>query len=289
VNGVVLHFLVYALAGWIRRSQQCVIDYLVEENRILREQLGERRVRLNDEQRRRLAVRAKALGRAALNGVAGIVTPETLLRWYRNLVAEKYDGSRCRTMGRATTAAAIAKLVVRMARDNPGWGYTRIRGALFNLGHDVGRNTIKRTLSDAGLEPAPERSRSTSWKTFLKAHWGAVAAVDFFTVEVLTMTGLVRYFVLFVIDLRSRRVQIAGTAHQLSSGWMAQMARNLTDAGDGFLRTMRYLIHDREHRHRSIETPAPRGRSVGRPSEAVPGSKNTAWHMRSRPPDDARL
>jgi hypothetical protein len=198
VNGVVLHFFVYALAGWIRRGQQCVIAYLVEENRVLREQIGEQRVRLTDDQRRRLAVRAKALGRAALHGVAGIVTPDTLLRWYRNLVAKKYNGSRRRTTGRPTTAAVIAKLAVRMARDNPGWGYTRIRGALFNLGHDVGRNTIKRILADAGLEPAPERSRRTSWKTFLRAHWGAVAAVDFFTVEVLSMTGLVRFFVLFV-------------------------------------------------------------------------------------------
>jgi putative transposase len=243
---MILHFLVYSLAGWIRRGQQGVIEYLLEENRVLREQLGERRVRLTEDQRRRLAVRAKALGRAALEGVAGIVTPDTLLRWYRQLVAKKYDGSARRTTGRPPTAAAIAKLIVRMARDNAGWGYTRIRGALFNLGHDVGRNTIKRILFDAGLEPAPERSRSSSWKTFLRAHWGAVAAVDFFMVEVLTMTGLVRYFVLFVIDLPSRRVQILGIAPELSSGWMAQMARNLTDAGDGFLRDMRYLIHDRD-------------------------------------------
>jgi putative transposase len=97
-----------------------------------------------------------------------------------------------------------------MAADNPGWGYTRIRGALFNIGHDIGRNTIKRILADAGLEPAPERSRKTTWKSFLKAHWGAVAATDFFTVEILTMLGLVRYFILFVIDLRTRRVWIAG-------------------------------------------------------------------------------
>jgi putative transposase len=109
-----------------------------------------------------------------------------------------------------------------MAADNPDWGYTRIRGALFNIGHDVGRNTIKRILADAGLEPAPERSRKTTWKTFLKAHWGAVAATDFFTVEVLTMTGLVRYFVLLVMDLRTRRVRIAGIDHQPSKAWMVE-------------------------------------------------------------------
>jgi putative transposase len=246
VNALVLQFLLFTLAGWIRRGQQNVIDYLVEENRILREQLGKRRVRLNDDQRRRLAVRGKVLGRTALNGVASIVTPDTLLRWYRNLVAKKYDGSHRRGAGRPTTHHTIARLVCTMAADNPGWGYTRIRGALFNIGHDVGRNTIKRILADAGLEPAPERSRKTTWKTFLRAHWGAVAAVDFLTVEILTMTGLVRYFVLFVIDLRTRHVRIAGIDPQPSQAWMVQVARNLTDATDGFLRKARYLIHDRD-------------------------------------------
>jgi transposase InsO family protein len=246
VNALFVQFVVWTLAGCIQRGHQSTIDYLVEENRVLRQQLGKRRVRLTDDQRRRLAVRAKALSRAALSDVAGIVTPDTLLRWYRNLVARKYDGSQSRTPGRSRTAAAIAKLVVRMATENPGWGYTRIRGALYNLGHEIGRNTVKRVLADAGLEPAPERGRSPSWKTFLKAHWDAIAAVDFFAVEVVTLTGLVRYFVLFVIDLRSRRVHIAGVTHHLSSAWMAQIARNLTDGGEGFLRDARYLIHDRD-------------------------------------------
>jgi putative transposase len=159
VNALFLQFVVWTLAGWIQRGQRSTIDYLVEENRVLREQRGKRRVRLTDDQRRRLAMRAKALGRAALSDVAGIVTPDTLLRWYRNLVARKYDGSQSRTTGRPRAAAAIAKLVVRMATENPGWGHTRIRGALYNLGHEIGRNTVKRVLTDAGLEPAPERGR----------------------------------------------------------------------------------------------------------------------------------
>jgi len=132
-----------------------------------------------------------------------------------------------------------------MALSNPGWGYTRIRGALRNLGHELGRSTIKRILADAGIEPAPERSKRTPWATFLKAHWGAIAATDFFTVEVLTMHGLVRYSVLFVIDLKTRCVQIAGIAHDPYGAWMEQIARNLTDAVDGFLKNTRYLIHDR--------------------------------------------
>ena len=98
-----------------------------------------------------------------------------------------------RKPGRPKTAAEIEQLILRMARDNARWGYTRIRGALRNLGHKIGRNTIKRILFDHGIDPAP--LRKMSWETFLKAHWGAIAATDFFSVEVLTATGLVRYFV----------------------------------------------------------------------------------------------
>jgi putative transposase len=246
MNSLVFQLCISAVAGWINRGQQQVIEYLVEENRVLREQLGGRRLRLTDAQRRRLAVRAKALGRKALMGVACIVTPDTLLRWYRKLVARKYDGSRRRGPGRPPTQTALADLVIRMASSNPGWGYTRVRGALRNLGHDLGRSTIKRILADADIEPAPERSKRTSWATFLKAHSGAIAAMDFFNVEVLTTHGLVRYSVLFVIDLKTPCVQLAGIAHDPHGAWMEQIARNLTDAVDGFLRRSRYLIHDRD-------------------------------------------
>ena len=241
-----LQFLVFTMAGWLSRQQQDLIDYLREENRILREQLGSRRPRLTDEQRRRLAVRGKLLGRKALSEVAGIATPDTILRWYRRLIAKKYDGSAHRGRGRPTTPREIAELVVRMANENPRWGYTRIRGALANLGHEIGRNTVKRVLQEHGIEPAPERSRRTPWKTFLEAHWGGIAAADLFTVEALSWGGLRRYFVLFVIELKSRRVKIAGIHAQPYGEWMEQMARNLTDGFEGFLRQTRHLIHDRD-------------------------------------------
>ena len=150
MNGVLLQFVVTILAGWIHRGQQQVVEYLIEENRVLREQLGKKRLSLNNDQRRILAVRAKALGRSGLNGIACIVTPETLLRWYRNLVAKKYDGSMARGPGRPPTKTDLAQLVVQMATANPGWGYTRLRGALWNLGHDLGRNTIKRIFGRCG-------------------------------------------------------------------------------------------------------------------------------------------
>ena len=178
--------------------------------------------------------------------VAGIVTPDTILRWYRRLIAQTYDGSARRGRGRPMTRRDVAALVVRRAVENPQWGYTRIRGALSNLGHEIARTTVKRILHDHGIDPAPERSRRMPWKTFLQAHWEGLTACDLFTVEVLTLAGLQRYLVFFVIALQSRRVTIAGIHPQPYGRWMEQMARNVTDPVDGCLRRARYLIHDRD-------------------------------------------
>lgn len=239
-------FLVVAIAGWIRRHQEAAIEYLREENRVLREQLGSRRLRFTDVQRRRLAVRARELGRRLLGEVATLVSPETLLGWYRRLIARKYDGSARRGPGRPGKAREIRDLVVRMARENPTWGYTRLQGALANLGHEVGRTTVKRILENHGLDPAPERGRRTSWAAFLKTHLDVLAAADFFAVELPTLRGFVRHLVFFVMDLASRRVHIAGVAIDPDGAWVTQTARNITDPVDGFLRGKRFLIHDRD-------------------------------------------
>src|SRR5947209_2165752 len=127
-------FVLIAVAGWMNQHQLQIIDYLREENRVLREQLSGRRVRFNDDQRRRLAAKAKGLGRRLLAEVATIVTPETLLAWHRKLIANKYDGSARRMPGRPPTRAEISSLFIRMAEENRGWGYLRIQGALANLG-----------------------------------------------------------------------------------------------------------------------------------------------------------
>src|SRR5216683_2322252 len=155
-------FVLIALSGWMNQHQLQIIDYLREENRVLREQLGGRRVRLNDDQRRRLAARAKGLGRKLLAEVATIVTPETLLARHRKLIAQKYDGSHKRGPGRPRTAGEIEVLVVGMAEENRDWGYRRIQGALFNLGLELARSTIAEILKRHGIEPAPERSRKTT-------------------------------------------------------------------------------------------------------------------------------
>ena len=134
--------LLITVAGWMNQRQLHVIEYLREENRVLREQLGDRHLRLTDGQRRRLAAKAKGLGRKLLAEVATIVTPETLLRWHRRLIAQKYDGSGKRGPGRPRTAAEIEQLVVQMAEENRAWGHRRIQGALSNLGQKLARSTI---------------------------------------------------------------------------------------------------------------------------------------------------
>jgi transposase InsO family protein len=241
-----LYFVVSLFAGWVNRKQLSLIDYFLTENRVLREQLGGGRVLLSDDQLRRLAVKGRALGRKLLREHATIVGPDTILGWYRRLVARKYDGTKKRGPGRPTKAPDLVELVVRLATENPRWGYTRIRGVLQLLGREIGRNTIRRILLAHGLEPAPERGKRTRWSTFLKSHWGAIAAADFFSVEVVSRVGLVRYMVFFVMKLETREVLIAGISASPTGEWMKQIARNLTDAEDGFLGGIRRLILDRD-------------------------------------------
>jgi hypothetical protein len=141
-------------------------------------------MRFTDEQRRRLAAKAKRIGRKVLHRVATIVTPETLLAWHRRLIAKKYDGTANRGPGRPPTSSEIAVLVTRIALENRSWGYRRIQGALFNLGHLLAFKTIANILKEHGIEPAPERSRKTTWKEFISRHWEQLVAADFFTIEV---------------------------------------------------------------------------------------------------------
>ena len=234
------------LAVWLGRVLQEQVDFLKAENRLLREKLGTKRIRLTNAERRRLAMLGKKLGKKGLAAVATIASPETILRWYRELVAKKYDGSMRRGPGRPKKRGEIAELVVRMARENETWGYTRIRGALKNLGHKIGRNTIKRILQEHGIDPAPERGRRMPWSKFIKAHLGMLVGMDFFTVEAVTWFGLVRHHVLFAIDIASRKVEILGIAVNPGGAWMEQIARNLVDAVDGFLLGKRYVLTDRD-------------------------------------------
>ena len=241
------HLLVLALSALISHEQERVIAYLITENQVLREKLGKGRILLNDDQRRRLAVKGKVLGRKALFELATIVTPDTILRWHRQLVALKWDYSeRRKSVGRPRIREIIVNLIVRMASDNGDWGYTHIQGALKNLGYHISDTTVGNVLKQHGIEPAPDRQKKTTWEKFLKSHWNVMGAADFTTVEVWTRWGLTTYYVLVVMKLSTRRIKIAGITTNPDAAWVQQMGRNLTDCYDGFLNDIRYLLLDRD-------------------------------------------
>ena len=242
-------FLLMIAAGWVHRHQLIVIEYLQAENRLLKDRLRRKRIRFTDAERALLARKAKAVGRKALLDLETIVSPDTLLRWHRRLIAEKWNFVHRRGPGRPGIMQEISALIVRMAEDNPGWGYTRIQGALGNLGHRVGRGTIANVLKRSGIEPSPERSKRTTWSTFLKAHWKVLAASDFLTAEVWTTRGLVTHYLLFMISLADRVVYIVGITTRPDAAWMLQAGRNLIDAESGAMHGKGYLILDRDTKY----------------------------------------
>jgi putative transposase len=207
--GSFLALLSASIACWLERQAAARIEYLKAENRALRVRLGRRRIVFTDAERRTLATLATEVGRKARSSLDPIVTRATLLRWHRELVAQKWTFLERRRPGRPRTKADIEQLIVRMATDNTSWGYTRIQGALINLNIKVGRGTIRRILKDHLIQPAPSRGRRIPWST-LKAHWRGLAASDFFTVEVWSLKGLVTFYVLFVLDLSTRQVTLGG-------------------------------------------------------------------------------
>jgi putative transposase len=221
-------------------------EYLATENRILRNQIGGR-IRLSDGERKTLAEIGKRLGKKALEEIATIVTPDTILVWHRKLVAKKFDGSQQRkTSGRPRTEEELVALVVRLAQENRSWGYNRIAGALRHLGYTISDQTVGNILKRHGIPPAPDRKKTTTWKEFVRTHMDMLVATDFFTTEVWTACGLVTYYILFFLHLASRKVHVAGITPHPDQRWMIQIARNVTMAEWGFLSSGQYLIHDRD-------------------------------------------
>ena len=242
-------------------------EYLAAENRILKAHLPSR-LRLSDAERSTLAEIAKRLGRKALKDVARVAKPDTLLAWYRRLVAHRFDGSRHRAYpGRPRVSPEVEALVVRFARANRGWGYDRIVGALANLGHQISDQTVGNILRRHNLAPAPERSRTTTWKEFIQSHVNVLAGADFFTVEVLTWRGLVTYYVLFFIEVTNRRVSLGGITRHPDSCWMEPVARNATMQDTGYLNGCHYHAGHRIPERLSL--PAARSRQEVLPR--VPG------------------
>jgi putative transposase len=234
------------VSGLVNQRLLLQCEYLAAENRILRSHLPAR-LRLSNPQRSTLAEIGKRLGRSQLAEVACVAKPDTILAWYRRLIAHKFDGSKGRSYpGRPRIDPAIEALIVRMARENSGWGYDRIVGAMANLGHQVSDQTVGNTLKRYGIAPAPQRKQKTTWKEFIRAHMAVLAGTDFFTVEVLTWRGLVTYYVLFFMHLETRRVTLAGITRHPTEAWMTQMARNAVDETSGCLRQQRWVLHDRD-------------------------------------------
>jgi len=195
-------------------------EYLVTENRILRNQITGR-VRLTDGERTTLATIGQQLGKQALQEVATIVKPDTILGWHRRLVAQKFDGSKHRKApGRPRIAQELEALVVRLAKENRSWGYDRVVGALANLGYTLSDQTVGNILKRHGIRPAPERKTTSTWKEFICTHMAVLVATDFFAAEVWTLGGLVMYYVLFFIRLSTREVHVAGVTPHPHQGWM---------------------------------------------------------------------
>jgi len=236
------------LASWVNRQQQEVIEYLRVENSVFKEQLGKKRILLNNNQRRRLAVKGKLLGRQQLEQFGTLFTPDTILRWHRQLVANKWDYShrKEKKSGRPRVRQVIVDLTANFAKENPTWGYDRISGALSNVGYHICDSTIGNILKAHGIEPAPDRKRTGSREIFLKAHWDVMASIDFTTVEVWTKGGLITFYLVFVMELKTRRVAFAGCTTNPNEAWMKTVALELTNHEDGFLNDKKYLIMDRD-------------------------------------------
>ncbi len=237
------------VTGRLEQRHQATIDLLITiiqaQRATIRQLNGGRDRRLSDTWRRKLAAKAHAVPSDFLQTVAAFTySPETFLRWYRRLVAQKYaadDSGRRR--GRPKTDPETVTLVVRFAGENPGWGLRRVVGELKKVGIRVSKSTVARILSDFGIEPSPKRCRT--WRNFLDQQWRSMAAADFFTVEVLQGWGVKRVHVLLILRLATRKVHLAGIVAEPYQTWTAQIARNETDGEHGFLNEGDYLIHDR--------------------------------------------
>src|SRR5215467_9143539 len=234
------------ITGRVDKELRVRNQYLAAENWILRGKI-KGRLQLSDGEKRTLAEIAHRLGRKALAEVALAAKSDTILRWFRKLVARKFDGSSCRqSVARPRVEKTIEDLIVRMAQESPSWGYDRMVGALANLGHSVSHQTVGNVLKRNGIAPAPQRKHTTRWRDFIRAHMEVLAGTDLFTVEVFTLKGLITYYVLFFIQLETRRVCLAGITPYPDQQWMEQQARNVTMKDWGFLAHSRYLLHDRD-------------------------------------------
>ena len=245
-------------AKLLRHLNESVNDSLIIQNQLLKAQIRELQQHLPPKKRfvfsqfckLEMARLAKQLSRESLEDACLIVRPSTLMRWYRNLIASKFDGSKHRIYpGRPRIRPENERLILEIASANMGWGAKRIQGALAHIGITLSHQTILNVLMRNGFHPSPTREGRDSWSRFIRAHMNVTVATDFFSQEVLTVKGLVTYYILFFIDLGTRQVKIAGITNHPNETWMLQMARNITMDGEPFYAGTKYLIHDRDTKY----------------------------------------
>jgi hypothetical protein len=246
--------LITCLAYCIDKELYEAIDYLREQVRVLLEhqEKENKRILLSNSQRMRVAAKAKRLSRKMLEQCTVLFTPDTIMRWYRKLIAEKYDGSQNRTYaGRPQIRQEVVDLIIRFKQENPRWGYKKIRDQIVYLGYNICKSSVKNILIEHGYDPEPDLTVRSTWHEFIKSHWDVLAACDFFTVELLVGRRLVRCTLFFVMELATRKVFFAPVKLQPDGKYMRQVVRVLTDSEDGFLYGKRYLIHDRDPLYRT--------------------------------------
>ena len=247
--GVTNAFALLRLLPRSDRDKDVEILTLRHQIAVLQRQLGGQRIQFQPADRALLAALLHTLPRPTLRGLRLLVRPETVLRWHRTLVARHHAAaSRPRRRGRPRTVRSIRALVLRLARENSGWGYRRIHGELLVLGVTVAPSTVWEILRDAGIDPAPDRN-ATTWADFLRSQAHALLAADF--LETVTLTGT-RLYILAVIEHSTRRIRILGATPHPTAAWVTQAARNLAmdlyDAGS----TARYLIRDRDGKYPAL-------------------------------------
>ena len=239
-----VYLLVRCLLGCLtvltrhQASKDAELLVLRHENAVLRRQVG--RVRYEPGDRLWLAVLSRLVPRHRWGEVFA-VTPATLLAWHRRLLARRWDYTSRRRPGRPSTTAAIRKLVIRIATENPAWGHRRVQGELVRLGHPIAASTVWQILHDAGIDPAPRRADPT-WKQFLTAQARSIIAADFVHVDTVL---LCRLYALIVIEHGTRRAHLAGITASPDGAWTTQAARNLLmDLGHRAV-SLKFLIRDR--------------------------------------------
>lgn len=241
--------LISCLAYCIDKELYKAIEYLKAQVEVLIEhqEKQNKRILLTNKQRMRVAAKAKRLSRKMLEQCTVLFTADTVMRWYQKLIAEKYDGSQKRkSPGRPQITQEIVNLVIRFKQENPRWGYKKIRDQIVYLGYAISKSSVKNILIDNGYDPEPDLTMRSTWHEFIRSHWDVLTACDFFTIELLVGTKLIRCTVFFVIELASRKVFFGPVKLQPDGAYMKQVARLLTDSEQGFLNGKKYLIHDRD-------------------------------------------